>query len=369
MGHAPRLARAGAGDGWLAGLKAAPTPAPPLRLNPFSRVCVIPDVKSRLLPLLAAALLAPLAPSLRAAPEAKVTRSDDRVRVELGGQLFTEYLFKGGPRPYFYPVLAADGTQLNRDFPMKKDTAGEELDHPHHRSLWFTHGAVNGVDFWTEGKGKGTIVNDSVKATAQGSVATIESRNTWIAPEGAVYCSDETTVRLSAIPDGRQLDYEVTIKAPADKPVVFGDTKEGSMAMRVAQWMTPAHTFQKQKTETKGTIVNAEGIRDGATWSKKSVWVDYQGPKDGKIYGIAMFDHPKNPRFPTWWHVRDYGLFAANPFGQHDFEKESKDNPKAGDLTIPAGGSVTFRWRFYFHSGDEKTGKVAEHFQAYAAGK
>ena len=76
----------------------------------------------RFLPLLAAALLATSAVATAALPEAKVTRTDDRVRIELGGQLFTEYLFKGGPRPYFYPVLAADGTRLNRDFPMKADT-------------------------------------------------------------------------------------------------------------------------------------------------------------------------------------------------------------------------------------------------------
>jgi hypothetical protein len=82
-----------------------------------------------------------------------------------------------------------------------------------------------------------------------------------------------------------------------------------------------------------------------------------------------MFDHPKNPRHPTWWHVRDYGLFAANPFGKHDFEPAHKANPKAGDLTIPAGGRVTFRWRFYFHAGDEKTARIAEQFAAYAAEK
>ena len=344
-----------------------------MRLNPFARPGVIPLVNPRLLPLLAAALLAPLVPTLRAAPDAKVTRSDDRVRVELGGQLFTEYLFKGGPRPYFYPVIAADGTQLNRDFPMKKDTPGEELDHPHHRSLWFTHGDVNGLDFWAETNGpkQGKIVNDSVKASASGSTATLISANRWLGPDGAVQCTDETTVRLSAIPDGRQIDYEVTIKAPADKPVVFGDTKEGAMAMRLAQWMTPTHTSGKKKVEGQGHIVNDAGIRDSATWGKKSTWVDYYAPKDGKVYGIAMFDHPKNPRFPTWWHVRDYGLFAANPFGQHDFEstKEKKLPANTGDLTIPAGGSVTFRYRIYFHMGDEKAGKVAEHFHAYAAGK
>lgn len=332
-------------------------------------------VNPRLLPLLAAALLAPLVVSScvtrPVAPVATVTHTADRVRVELGGQLFTEYLFQGGPRPYFYPVLAADGTQLNRDFPMKQDTAGEDTDHPHHRSLWFTHGNVNGFDFWAENAGakQGKIVNDSVQASASGSTATIVSRNRWLGPNGAVQCTDATTVRLSAIPDGRQIDYEVTLQAPLDRPVVFGDTKEGAMAVRVAQWMTLPHTSGKKKVEALGSIVNAEGIRDGATWSKKSAWVDYHGPKDGRVYGIAMFDHPKNPRHPTWWHVRDYGLFAANPFGKHDFEKEFKNDPQAGALTLPAGGSVTFRWRLYFHLGDEKAAQVAAHFADYAAGK
>ena len=255
MGDPPGFARAVAGDGRLVGLEnGLRGHASVFRLHPSPRGFVIPGVKTRLLPLLAAALLAPLVSTLGAAPAAKVTRSDDRVRVELGGQLFTEYLFKGGPRPYFYPVLAADGTQLNRDFPMKKDTPGEELDHPHHRSLWFTHGDVNGLDFWAETNGpkQGKIVNDSVKATASGSTATIESRNRWLDAAGVVQCTDETTVHLSAVAEGRQIDYEVTLKAPADKPVVFGDTKEGSIAMRVAQWMTPPHTFQKKKGETKG---------------------------------------------------------------------------------------------------------------------
>jgi len=252
---------------------------------------------------------------------------------------------------------------------MVKGVAGEEDDHPHHNSLWFTHGAVNGVDFWSNGKG--LIVSDGVEASAAGGLATLKSRNRWVAPDGSVFCTDETTIRARAIPDGRLLDYEVTVTAPAEKPLVFGDTKEGSMAMRLAQWMTAPHKFKGKEGVTKGTIVNDSGARNNATWGKKSTWVDYHAEKDGKIYGVAMFDNPKNPRFPTWWHVRDYGLFAANPFGQHDFEstKEKPVPAKTGDMTIPAGGSVTFRWRFYFHLGDEKAAKVAEHFADYAAGK
>ena len=84
---------------------------------------------------------------------------------------------------------------------------------------------------------------------------------------------------------------------------------------------------------------------------------------EGKTVGIAIFDHPQNPRHPTWWHVRDYGLFAANPFGQHDFE--SLADKTAGNLTVPAGKSVTFRYRFYLHEGDEQQAKVAERYKQY----
>jgi hypothetical protein len=335
-------------------------------------------MKTRVLPLLAlVSLLAPAA-TLQAAGanDVKLTRAADRVRVELGGQLFTEYIFKGAPKPFLYPVLASDGTEMMRHFPVKNDVAGEVRDHPHHRSLWFTHGAVNGVDFWAESdlKKQGQIVNESVEHSVKGGVGEIRSRNKWVGPDGTVHATDDTVIRARSLAGGaRVLDYEVTLRAPAGKPVVFGDTKEGSMAIRLPLWMTPPHSYnvnkQRQRHEGTGTIVNAEGIKNDATWGKRSTWVDYHAPKDGKVYGVAMFDHPKNPQHPTWWHVRSYALFAANPFGKHDFEPEHKANPKAGDLTIPAGGSVTFRWRFYFHMGDEKQAKVAERYKEYAAGK
>ncbi len=325
---------------------------------------------SPLLPLLC--LLAP-AVALRAASgnDVKLTTTDDRVRVEIGGQLFTEYIFKGTPKPYLYPIIAADGTELMRHYPMKKNVPGEVSDHPHHRSLWFTHGDVNGLDFWGESGGakQGKIVSEKV-ATAGGKIL---ASNKWVGPDGTVHLTDKTVITARAVAGGRILDYEVTLIAPADKPVVFGDTKEGSMAMRLPLWMTPPHSYsgadkKKVQHEGLGTIINDSGQTNDATWGKKSEWVDYYAPKDGKVYGIAMFDHPSNPRHPTWWHVRSYALFAANPFGQHDFEN-LKDQPKAGDMTIPAGGSVTFRWRFYFHMGDEKTAKIAERFKDYAAGK
>lgn len=286
----------------------------------------------------------------------KVTQLEDRVRVEVNGKLFTEYWFKDVPRPYFYPVIGPTGEAVIRHWPMKT-VEGEERDHVHHRSLWFTHGSVNGVDFWAEGPGSGRIVHEEFIETGSGAESgVIKSRNKWVAPDGKVVCTDTRTHRFYGRADELVMDFEVTIRASHGK-LTFGDTKEGSMGIRVAPTM-------QLKEPGKGHIVNSEGQRDNETWGKRAAWCDYHGPVKDDVVGVAMFDHPKNPRHPTWWHVRDYGLFAANPFGVHDFERKAAGT---GDLTVAAGDSVTFRYRFYFHKGDEKEGKVAEHYREYAA--
>lgn len=81
-----------------------------------------------------------------------VTETGKTVRVEINGQLFTEYYFKDVPRPYFYPVIGPTGKSVTRHWPMK-DVENEEQDHIHHRSLWYAHGDVNGHDFWSEESG------------------------------------------------------------------------------------------------------------------------------------------------------------------------------------------------------------------------
>ena len=136
------------------------------------------------------------------------------------------------------------------------------------------------------------------------------------------------------------------------------------MALRLAETMRLKPNKSNVGNPT-GHIVNSEGVRDGATWSKRAAWCDYYGPVDGHLVGVAIFDHPANPRHPTWWHVRDYGLFTANPFGRHDFEK--LPDKTAGNLVVPAGQSVTFRYRFYFHEGDEQQAQVAARYAEYAA--
>ena len=308
--------------------------------------------------------------------EVTLTPQPDRVRVEIDGQLFTQYIHgDGASRPYCYPVLAADGTSLTRDFPMK-DVPGEERDHPWHRALFFAHSMVNGVDFWNEAGGdagkspkdKGRTMQQVLVEATSGAVGVLRIRNNLVAPDGRLVCTDERTLRFHASPAGRFIDFEITLRALPDTPLTFGDNKDGTMAIRLAQWMTLPHTYEKRSVPGNGHIVTAKGDRDAAAWGKRADWCDYHAPREGKIYGVAIFDHPQNLRHPTWWMARDYGLFAANPFGRHDFEKLS-GQPHIGDHTIPAGGSLTLRYRFYFHLGDEITAEVAKQYADYAAGK
>ena len=175
------------------------------------------------------------------------------------------------------------------------------------------------------------------------------------------------------------LDFEITIKA-SNGDVTFGDSKEGSFAIRVAESMRVLQPAMRGEPARAGNghIVLSTGERDNGvsaaaakdakreavTWGKRAAWCDYHGPADGKVVGFAIMDHPTNPRHPTWWHVRDYGLFAANPFGQHDFERLSDKN--AGDLKISAGQSIAFRYRVIIHEGDEKQARIAARFDEFA---
>ena len=287
----------------------------------------------------------------------EVKDEDGKVVVKFGGKLFTEYHYKDVSRPYFYPIIGPSGAAMTRNWPMK-NVPDEDHDHPHQKSLWYSHGDVNGHDFWAEGPKSGKTVQDSLRIESSSGAGAIKSKNKLVAVDGTVVCTDDRTMRFYNRPNERILDFEITIHADHGE-LTFGDTKEGAMAIRLAESM--------KVKRGHGNIVNSEGRRDDKndknTWGKRANWVDYFGPVEGKTVGVAIFDHPKNPRHPTWWHVRDYGLFAANPFGVHDFEAAS-DKTK-GNFVIPAGESRTFRYRFYFHDGDEKQARVAEHYDEY----
>ena len=288
----------------------------------------------------------------------QIKQLPDRLRIEIDGHLFTEYRFKDVPRPYYYPLIGPGDLPMTRNWPMN-DAPGEQHDHPHHRSLWFAHGNVNGHDFWSEQKGFGKIVHDGFAEMTSGrKEGVIKSRDKWVTQDGVVVCTDERTLRIyePISPAERLFDFEVTLHA-SNGDLTFGDTKEGTMAVRLAA------TMRLKGKVGQGHIINSQGVRDDETWGKRADWCDYYGPVQGQTVGIAIFDNPRNPRHPTWWHVRDYGLFAANPFGRHDFEKLA--DKLAGNLTIPAGQSITFRYRFYLHQGTEQEAKVAEKYKEY----
>jgi hypothetical protein len=297
------------------------------------------------------------APTLQAA-EFKVHQHDDQVDVMLDGKLFTSYLTRSGAKPILFPLVGPTGAEVTRGYPMRKATAAEKSDHVHHRSFWFTHGDVNGISFWHENGEHGVIEHeDFTKLEATSESATIATKNKWLGPNGKLQCTDTRSFTFGTEGNGRYIDAEITVTA-AEGGTTFGDTKEGSFGVRTAGSM-------KVDSKQGGKIVNSEGQTDKEAWGKPAAWVDYHGPADGKTVGITIMNHPSSFRFPTHWHVRTYGLFAANPFGYHDFKSPLGN----GTHKMKAGESFTLRYRVYLHEGDEKQGHVAKVYEAYKAKK
>ena len=299
-------------------------------------------------------------------------RAGDRVLVTVDGEPFTEYrpggkADGGGHLPYLYPVYGPGGQALTRHWPMA-EAEGEERDHPHHRSLWFAHGAVGladgskRYDFWT-GRDGSAIVHEQILAAESGEVGVLRTMNAWLAAGGAGEMLREErtmTFRAGVFDTGqpwRAVDFDVRLQS-GDAAVVLGDTKEGTMAIRVAP------TLRHQGERAAGTMRNSEGVEGAAVWGRRAAWVHYSGPVDGKPVGIAIFDHPGNFRHPTWWHARAYGLFAANPFGVHDFENAAKST---GDWTIPAGGGLRLRYRLLFYEGEVLKQQLDREMERHAA--
>jgi hypothetical protein len=286
---------------------------------------------------------------------------ESKIDIKVGNSLLTSYCYPpDAEKPYLYPVIGPKGTHLTRGFPME-DLAYEEgaKDHPHHRSLWVAHGNVNGFDFWSVGKD--IQKTDEIAVTESGPVCgRLVARNSWVSKEGRRIVSEEREYIFYNTPEeGRVIDSTVTFTA-TDGDVTFADTKEaGICSLRLNPKIDEQHG--------KGVMRNSVGGKgSGQCWGKRAAWCDYYGNLDGQVVGIAVFDHPANLRFPTWWHIRDYGLYTANCFGLHDFDKNLKDNVHAGDYVLPAGKSLTFRYRIFLHAGDTDEAKVADRYTEFA---
>tara|TARA_B100001094_G_scaffold283017_1_gene295486 strand:- start:334 stop:1218 length:885 start_codon:yes stop_codon:yes gene_type:complete len=274
----------------------------------------------------------------------------DKVVVSIGNEIFTEYRYANQGKPILYPVIGPYGIPMTRHYPMKEGVPGESGDHHHHQSIHYNH-PVSGIDFW-HGRGGAHIRNDEiVKAEVVNGKALIVSRNSWMHGEKRIL-SDTTEISAGTTEGGRFIDYKISIHA-SEREITFQDSKEGSMSIRTH----PA--LRLQGKVAKGSAINSEGVKGKAVWGKAAKWVNYWGPVDGKMVGIAIFDHPKNPRHPTTWHARDYGLVAANPFGKRYF--------KAGDgaLTIKKGDTVTFAYRFFFHEDSNEKIDIPTHYKTW----
>jgi len=291
---------------------------------------------------------------------AKLDEAAKKVTVEVGGSLFTELVYGGHMKPVLFPVIGPGGNMMVRQWPMREAAPGEEKDHPHHRGLWFGHGNVNGTDFWLETPKAGKVVVQGVPEITSGpGTVTLQTKESWQKPDGAEVMTSATTVTCGAEGGDRFIDYTITLSAGAED-VIFGDTKEGTMAIRV----NPLLNFKGAVAQ--GTAVTSEGKTGAAAWGTHAKWVDYTAPMEGGVTGVACFDHPANLRHPTTWHARDYGLVAANPFGLHDFQKKPEGT---GDYTMKKGASLTLRYRWLFHTGDTASAKIEDRWQAWALAK
>lgn len=292
--------------------------------------------------------------------QVKITaQGKEKVSIEIAGKPFTDfYVGSAASKPYLHPLRTADGKIVTRGYPMSPDIPGEPHDHPHHKGLWFAHGNVNGYNFWAgdpevpldpQFKGRGRIELEKIGKITNGKTSgSVTATFLWNASNGETLLVETRTMTFYSDTNIRRFDFDATLSPQTQ--VTFHDTKEGMFAIRVAPWLKK--------------IVNAQNkTGEKETWGKRSQWVDYSGETGGTTYGIAVLDHPTNPRFPAYWHVRDYGLLAANIFGLHDFLGDPSTD---GSLTIRPGQPLRFRYRVIIHPGEAPQAEIPDAWRDWA---
>lgn len=305
--------------------------------------------------------------------QVKLTQGSDRITIDIDGKEFTAFFIGANTaKPYLHPLRAPSGKIVTRGYPMET-IEGESQDHPHHRGLWFTHGEVNGIDFWANeesqkgvnGKKGKVVVKKVVDLKSGKKSGSIDATFDWVDPQGKAIILETRKMVFYAGPGPRMMDFDISLRA--NEKVEFGDTKEGTFAIRLAAGLEEPMPKSLPKPKRTGLMTDSEG-RSGekAVWGKRAPWVDYAGELEGEKLGVAIMDHPTNPKHPTYWHSRSYGLFAANIFGEHDF---FNDKARNGGMTLEGGATLRFRYRVLIHSGDGQSAGIAAQYKKYAAAK
>jgi hypothetical protein len=337
--------------------------------------------------LTAAALLAAAGAASAASSGVQILPREDERRVDIlvDGKPFTSYIYRDTlKKPVLYPLLTEGGKPVTRGFPIDP-RPGERVDHPHHVGLWFNHGDVNGVDFWNNSGGEGsskmgTIVHRAIQNARGGSSqADLDVLLEWLMPDGHPVLKEETRFTFLAQPKLRIVDRAAKLTALAER-VVFKDNKEGVLGLRVARALEHPSTKPEVFTDAKGKpttvarldntgvtgrYLTSEGKTGEEVWGTRGRWCALQGRVDGKDVTLAIFDHPRNPGHPTYWHARGYGLFAANPLGQKVFSNGAAEL----NLTLEPGEWVVFRYRIVILSEAVKKERIEALYDDFLKGR
>ena len=315
-----------------------------------------------------------------------------RVDVLIDGDLFTSYLYSDTldvlKKPVLWPLVSAGGQTVTRGYPLAP-IPGEQVDHPHHIGLWLNYGDVNGLDFWNNSDAlsaeraatSGTIRHRAVQNAESGEdEGSLEVTADWLTPEGDTLLTEETRYVFRTQPDSlsslrgvRTIDRMTTLTALNDS-VSFDDNKEGMLGLRVTRALEhptddevlltdasgePMTEPVLDTTGVSGEYLSSEGSRGTDVWGTRAEWVLLSGVVSGTTddapVAVAILDHPENVGYPTYWHARPYGLFAANPLGQNVFSEGAEQL----NFALGPGESTTFSYRIVLLSGEAAASEAA----------
>ncbi len=292
----------------------------------------------------------------------KFVVGDKKIDVMVNGKFFTSFLYNETlTKPVLFPVMSPSGMTMTRSFPFK-EVEGESHDHPHHTGIFFTYDRVNQDGFWNNTKTPPQIKLVKVAHVVEGEKGTITAKMDWDGVSGKTLLKEDR--KMVFIPAKKQTIIDFTMKLTAqDTTVVFRDTKEGMFAIRVAPWL-------KEKGHT-GKYLSSNGDEtEKNVWGRRAKWVRLQGNDNGKVAGIIIMNHPESTNYPTYWHARGYGLFAANPLGQSVFQRTRKEEEvKEYNLTLQPGKSALFKFRMIIYEGNQTKDQIDQEFAQYVATK
>jgi len=295
------------------------------------------------------------------AEDISFTQAENKIDVMCGEKLITSYLYDDKlTKPILYPMKSPSGLVITRGFPFET-IPGESTDHPHHTGLFFTYDKVNRDGFWNNTTSPPQIKHVKTTQTKSGGgTGTLSVVLHWVSRKGNVLLEEKRDMVFSAEPNQYTVDFNIVLTAQNEK-VVFGDTKEGMFAIRVADWL--------REEGGTGEYLNSEGAKqESSVWGRRAKWLRLEGQKDGKTIGIAIFNHPDGVNYPTYWMARGYGLFSANPLGQHHFQKATgMKNPQPLNLTLRPGESAVFRFRILLYEGSRTTEELGYCFNNFCA--